>query len=348
MAGFEKPKPLKAALKMALFGGAGSGKTFTALLVSEGLAQHTGKRVAYIDTEFGTAFYGQTVPQRKVHPERFDFDVLHTKSITEVLAAIKQLDLERHGVLVVDSIIHLWDSCKNAYTGRMTRAGSVPLPAWSVIKRPYKELMNWILSSPVHVLICGRQGNDFAEDQESGELKNLGYKMRAEGETAYEPDLLLRLEAHKADRKKPAVVMANVEKDRTGILAGQSIPWPTFDNVAQPLLGLLGTTQVAVPSDDEVGQQDAEALARQETERVERSAELAAQFTAGFGLATGVADLERMAKELTPKVKGELQAKDLAFVRKAYATRLGQLKAENAATHGGSGQAAGAVPNGAA
>jgi len=55
-----------------------------------------------------------------------------------------------------------------------------------------------------------------------------------------------------------------------------------------------------------------------------------------------------MAKELTPKVKGELEAKDLAHVRRAYATRLGQLKAEDAATHGGNGLAEGAVPNGAA
>jgi hypothetical protein len=53
-------------------------------------------------------------------------------------------------------------------------------------------------------------------------------------------------------------------------------------------------------------------------------------------------------RQLTPKVKGELAAKDLAHVRKAYATRLGQLKAEDAATHGGNGQAAGVVPNGAA
>jgi hypothetical protein len=141
--------------------------------------------------------------------------------------------------------------------------------------------------------------------------------------------------------------MANVEKDRTGILAGQSIPWPGFDNVAQPLLGLLGATQAAVPSDDEVGQQDAEALARQETERVARSAELTAQYTACFGLATGVADLERMAKELTPQVKGGLSGKDLARVRNAYAARLGQLKAEDAASHGGNGLAEGPVPNGA-
>ena len=114
---------------------------------------------------------------------------------------MKGLDLDAYGVLVVDSLSHLWDSCKNAYAGRLTRAGTVPLPAWSVIKRPYRELMNLLLSLPVHVLLCGRQSNDFAEDQQSGELKNLGYKMRAEGETAYEADLLLRLEAHKADAR---------------------------------------------------------------------------------------------------------------------------------------------------
>jgi AAA domain len=348
MAGFEKPKPLKAALKMALFGAAGSGKTFTSLLISEGLAQHTGKRVAYIDTEFGTAFYGQTVPQRSVHPDRFDFDVLHTKSITEVLAALKQLDLERHGILVVDSISHLWDACRNAYTGRQTKSGSIPMHAWTAIKRPYKELMHFLLASPIHVLICGRQGIDYGEDEASGELKSLGFRMRAEGETAYEPDVLLRLEAHRPAKNKPTIPVAHVEKDRTGILAGQTIAWPKFDNIAKPLIGLLGTNHATAPTEDEVGQQDAEALARQETDRVARSTELAAQYTACFGLATGVADLERLAKELTPKVKGELQTKDLAHVRKAYATRLGQLKAEDAATHGGNGQAESPVPNGAA
>jgi hypothetical protein len=193
---FQKPQALKAALKMALYGPAGSGKTFTALLVAEGLARHTGKRIAYVDTEHGTAFYGQTVPQRAVHPNAFDFDVLHTKSITEVLDAIEGLAPDHHGVLVIDSISHLWDACKSAYTGRLTRAGTIPLNAWTNIKRPYRDLMHRLLASPLHVIICGRQGNDFAEDEASGELKNLGPKMRAEGETAYEPDVLIRLESH--------------------------------------------------------------------------------------------------------------------------------------------------------
>ena len=118
------------------------GKLSRALLISEGLAQHTGKRIAYVDTENGTAFYGQAVPQRRVHPEAFDFDVLYTKSITEVLAAVKALDHDTYGVLVIDSITHLWDACKNAYTGKLTKAGTVPLHGWATIKRPYKDLLH--------------------------------------------------------------------------------------------------------------------------------------------------------------------------------------------------------------
>jgi hypothetical protein len=194
------------------------------------------------------------------------------------------------------------------------------------------------------VLICGRQGIDYGEDEASGELKSLGFRMRAEGETAYEPDLLIRLESHRAGKNKTAVPVAHVEKDRTGVLAGQSITWPTYDNVARPLLGLLGTTQVAPPTDDEVGQLDAEALVRQDTERVERSAELAAEYTARFAQADAVGALERVGRALTPQVKGRLVTGDLTRVRKAYAVRLGQLKAEDQAPHGANGRPEATAP----
>ena len=92
MSVFQKPTSLKSALKLALYGQAGSGKTFTALLLSEGLARHAGRRVAVLDTEQGTAFYSQAVPNRKAHPQAFDFDVLHTRSVTETLDALHGLD----------------------------------------------------------------------------------------------------------------------------------------------------------------------------------------------------------------------------------------------------------------
>ena len=341
MPSFQKPQLLKAALKLGLYGPAGSGKSFTALLIAEGLACHTGKRVAYVDTEFGTAYYGQTVPQRAVHPQAFDFDVLHTRAITETLAAVRGLDPAFHGIVVIDSISHLWDACRNAYAGRQTKAATIPLHAWSAIKKPYKELMHLLLASPIHVVICGRQGIDYGEDEASGELKSLGYRMRAEGETAYEPDVLLRLEAHRPAKNKPTIPVAHVEKDRTGVLSGQTIAWPTYDNVAKPLLGLLGTTQAVAPTDDEVGQQDAEVLARQETERAHRSAELAALCTTRFGQADGIAELERVTKELTPRVKAKMEGKDLARVRRAYAARVGQLKAGDQAANGANGRAVG-------
>jgi len=331
MTAFQKPQPLKAALKLALFGQAGSGKTFTALLIAEGLARHTGKRIAVCDTEQGTAFYGQDVPQRSIHPTAFDFDVLHSRSITEVLAAVRALDPARHGVLVVDSITHLWDACKAAYSGRLNRNGAIPFQAWTGIKRPYRELMHFLLSTPMHVVICGRQGVEYGEDEATGELAALGYKMRAEGETAYEPDLLLRLEQHRAKRKQAAVPTAFVEKDRTGLLAGKTIEWPQFDNVAKPLLPLLGQTQIATPSEDEVGMQDSEALAKEVAERTRQSAELAQEYMGRFGEADGAEALQRLGRELTPAVKGRLTPGDLARVRRAFTVRLAQLQPANGA-----------------
>src|SRR5262245_52445259 len=123
MSGFTKPTSLKSALKMALYGPAGSGKTFTALLLAEGLARYAGRRVAVLDTEQGTAFYSQAVPRRKAHPEAFDFDVLHTRSVTEALAALHAVDPGVYGAVVVDSVSHLWDACRNAYGGKLTRHG---------------------------------------------------------------------------------------------------------------------------------------------------------------------------------------------------------------------------------
>jgi hypothetical protein len=327
MSGFGKPTSLKAALKMALYGAAGSGKTLTALLLGEGLARQAGRRVAVLDTEQGTAFYSQAVPRRAIHPEEFDFDVLHTKSVTEALSALHKLDSAIYGVVIIDSISHLWDACRNAYSGKLTRQGGIPLHAWAAIKRPYRDLMNVLLSLPVHVILCGRQGIDYGEDEGTGELKALGYRLRAEGETGYEPDVLVRLESHKANRKAAAAILAHIEKDRTGILAGSTIEWPTFDKLAKPLLGLLGTKQAPVPSDDEVAMRDAEALERQEEERSHRSAELAADYAARIAAANTPEDLRHVGQQLTPGVKARFVPQDLERVRDLYGKRQAGLKA---------------------
>ncbi len=303
--------------------------------MSEDLARWKGRRVAFCDTEMGTSFYAQPVPQRAAHPEAFDFEVLHTRSVTDVLAAVRSLDPDVHGVVVVDSVSHLWDACGNAYAGKLTRNGGIPLHAWGAVKKPYKDLMNLLLPLPVHVILCGRQGIDYGEDEGSGELKQVGFRLRAEGETVYEPDVLVRMESHKVNRRQAATVLAHVEKDRTGILAGSTIEWPNFEKLAQPLLGLLGSRHAATPSDEEVGQKDAEALAYLEEERVRQSAELAGGIAERIGDAGIVDGLRRVASELTAAVKVRLTAKDLEQVRRLYGSRLAALKKEvDPATNG--------------
>jgi KaiC/GvpD/RAD55 family RecA-like ATPase len=120
---FQKAKSEQAYFKAALYGKAGTGKTLTSLLWAEGLAARDKKRVAYIDTERGTEFYAMDIAQRKVHPKAFDFDRLITRSIMETVEAVESIDPAEHSVVVIDSITHLWEAARAAYTGKLMSNG---------------------------------------------------------------------------------------------------------------------------------------------------------------------------------------------------------------------------------
>ena len=326
MAGFRKAKAEQAALKMGLYGPPGSGKTFTSLLLAEGLGKITGKRVAYIDTERGTDFYCQAVPTRSVHPEAFDFDALYTRSLTEALASVRALKPEEHGVIVLDSVTHLWEAAMAAYSGRQTSIGTIPMHAWGKIKKPYKDLMAFLLSSPMHVLICGRQKTVYESDEETEELKSVGVTMRAEGETPYEPHILIRMEGIRPKKtNEVGQIIAYAEKDRTGILSGRSFVNPNFDSLCKPLLGLLGSVQAKIATSDESSAQDAEALAEQEKGREVGSADLLRNFKARIDLAPEAKALKAIGKEITPQIKSQMLPAHVAELREHYQHREAQM-----------------------
>jgi len=323
MAGFRKAKAEQAALKVGLYGPSGSGKTFTSLLLAEGLAKLTGKRIAFVDTERGTDFYCKDIPERKLHPAAFDFDALYTKSITEILDSIKTLKPTEYGVIVIDSITHVWEAARLAYNGRETSAGTIPFHAWAKIKKPYKELINLLLSSPMHVFFCGRQGNEFETDEESGEMKKVGVKMKAEGDTPYEPHILIRMEAIKD--KGNSIITAFAEKDRTGILAGKTIAWPTFDNMVKPLLGALGDKQAVIADDEETGNIDAERLREDELNRAIESENIKNNFIARLELCDSKDMFKNLNAELTPEIKKKMTTSDLAELKEKWVARTQKL-----------------------
>lgn len=321
---FRKAKGEQAALKIGIYGPPGSGKSFTSLLIAEGLARQSGKRIAYKDTEHGTDFYAQHVAARQVHPEAFDFDADYSRSITQCLADIKALSEDTYGVVVIDSMTHLWEAAKASYRGSLGPQGQIPMWAWQKIKGPYKELMNLLLNSKMHVIICGRQGVDYAAD-EDGETKAVGYKMKAEGETAYEPHILIRMEAVKVIPKKGQHVKVNsdvptafIEKDRTGILFGKVFQNPTYRDIAEPLLGLLGDKQAQIASDDDTAESDGNALAAAESAKRKESADLLIKFTARLQLAANAREVEAIGKEITPQLKKRMVARDVDALREAF------------------------------
>jgi len=326
MAGFRKAKAEQAALKMGIYGPPGSGKTFTSLLIAEGIAKLTGKRVALVDTEHGSDFYCQAVPTRAVHPDAFDFDALYTRSITETVSAVKGLNTDEYSVVVIDSVTHLWQACIEAYGGRQTSAGTIPMHAWGKIKKPYKELMTFCLSSPLHVLFCGRQGTEYATDEETDELKAVGVKMKAEGETPYEPHILIRMEALKPRKTNElAMIVAYAEKDRTGVLAGRSFINPTFDSLCKPLLGLLGATQAQLDTLEQAAVKDADAIAQEEANRQKHSADLLREWTSQVNLAKSRDALTKVGSLITPELKSQMLPQDVQALREAYQLREKEL-----------------------
>lgn len=304
---------------MSMYGPPGSGKTLSALLFAEGLALREGKRVAVIDTENGTDFYALPSPARECHPGGFDFDALYTRSLSEAIKAVRSLDHATHGAIVVDSITHLWEAAVAAYKGR-THGGKIPFHAWGTIKKPYKELMAFLINSPFHVFILGRQGNEFAEDDETGETKAVGVKMKAEGETQYEPHVAVRMEAVRPAKKGGlAVVTLFGEKDRTSTVQGRAVAWPTFDSVIKPMLALLGhgTGQAQVQGEDEAAAVDAEAFAAQERQKAQWSAKTRREFEDRFRKAETPQDVQAVGIEIKP-VKARLLPGDAEALAAAY------------------------------
>lgn len=249
----------QAFIKACFYGPQGSGKTLTALLVGEMLAKRSGKRMAYLDTEHGTDFYAIDVKERKVHPKAFDFDRSDSRSVLDARDFLLNPDTARdYGVVVLDSVTHYWEAAKDSWTGKLNSNGQFPIQAWQVIKRPYKQLMEAGVKGNFHWLLCGRLQQMFGKD-ESGDMESQGTRVKAEGETGYEPHVLIRMFQEMNEDTKEQIIKAYVEKDRSGCLMGKTIEWPNADTFL-PLLNLLnkGGEQGAAPSSELTAEYDAQ------------------------------------------------------------------------------------------
>lgn len=255
---FTPASAVEPTVKALLYGGWGSGKTYFGLGAPG--------KVAVCDTEGGTAFYRN----------RFDYDVIATKSYREVVGAIEYIEAnpKAYKTLVIDPITVIYDTLQEAaLKARVARkarnagAGFDPdnvdleMLDWGRIKRNYKALMTRLVNLPCHVIVIAREKEDLQVDPRTGESSKRGVKPDAEKSTPYYFDVVIRTTTSGESR------IFTVEKDRTGTLPlGSRHTDPTFDTLFTPLLAATPkkkgehVAQRHVASDEEAAVKDAEAF----------------------------------------------------------------------------------------
>jgi hypothetical protein len=262
----ENTKPF---FKAGFQGFAGSGKTYTAALVALGLHRMIGskKPIVIFDTERASKFLKTLFANHKI-------EVLVRESRSMADLALTMRKLREEGVsdlLIIDSITHVWEDFVESYKRRVNRQ-SLQFQDWGVIKPTWKkQFSDPFVTDAYHIIMTGRAGYeyDYERNEDTGkkELHKTGIKMKVEGETAYEPDMLVLMERYEEvlGREKRVWREATIVKDRANVLDGKTLSNPKFSDFEPSVKVMLAGGRRAVTQ----AEADSAALFKTEEERAQ-------------------------------------------------------------------------------
>ncbi len=214
-------------LKAGLYGPQGSGKTRTAIELACALHEYIESRkpMGFIDSESGSDFIVPLVRERDIRIE-----VDKTRAFSD-LKADMQAAAHRYDILLVDSVSHYWRELMRGYLADKQKK-FMRVQDWGPVKNMWEQgFTRPYLDLPVHIIMCGRSANIFEDveddDDDKGDKKawkavKTGTKMSAEGETGYEPHLLIEMERVYEGGTGVYRRQATVVKERFGKLDGKS------------------------------------------------------------------------------------------------------------------------------
>ena len=194
-----KSERKRAKIKMALQAPSGAGKTYSSLLLAEGLVGGDLSKVAIIDTENGSA-------DLYAHLGSYNVVSLSNYSPEEYVKAIEiceQADME---VIIIDSLSHSWDFLLEYHSSLSGNS----FTNWSKITPRHKSLITKILQCDVHVIATMRTKQDYVLNQKDGKYipEKVGLKAVQREGMDYEFTLVLDIDVKH---------MASSSKDRTGL-----------------------------------------------------------------------------------------------------------------------------------
>jgi hypothetical protein len=250
---FKKLENNRPFLKMAFEGFAGDGKTYTATQVAIGIHKliNSKKPIALFDTE--KAFKALKPQFDEAGIEAVVND--EQRSLKALNEAMKWCEDGGADILIIDSITHVWEEFLRAYLNRPDKNGNeirrnrLEFQDWGVLKPMWKEQFSTtFVMAKCHIIFTGRAGWEYENEknEETGkrEIFKSGIKMKAETETAFEPDILVLMEKKMQllTDKKEVYREAMVIKDRTDQIDGKMFRNPKFDDFYPAVKVLLDGT----------------------------------------------------------------------------------------------------------
>jgi hypothetical protein len=137
---------------IGLAGVSGGGKTFTALQLAYGLANRDASKVGFLDTENRRGrLYADSLPGKAKFKIADLIAPFHPKRYIEGLEAFEQSGCE---VLIIDSISHSWAGIGGC--DDIANEGNPRTPRWNIAKAANKALVNHLLQSSMHLIVCLR------------------------------------------------------------------------------------------------------------------------------------------------------------------------------------------------
>lgn len=282
-------------LKMAFEGFAGDGKTYTATQVAIGLHRKIGskKPIAIFDTEKAAKALVPIFKSAGIDAVVAD----DQRSLKALGDAIRWCEAGNSDILIIDSITHVWEEYLSAYMNEKRRT-RLEFQDWGIIKPKWKrEFSTPFVQAKVHIIFTGRAGYEYSDEKnaETGkrEIFKSGIKMKAENETAFEPDLLVLMEKQMQTIGPDKKVWreATILKDRTAQIDGKTFQNPSFSDFAPAIDGLLSGVYVE-SNTEEIKDTFQDAESKQQENRQKR-AKLIAEIEGVFllmGLGTATKD----------------------------------------------------------
>lgn len=252
---FKPAASTQAKAKIGIYGGTGSGKTWTAALIALGIRAliKSKKPVYFFDTETGSDFVHESLFKKHNVP----LMQLKSRAFNDLLDAVREAE-KGGAVLIADSVTHVWEEFKRAYL-KKTNQKFIQLWDWAKLKETWGEFTDLFINSDLHIIICGREASIYeqVEEKQGNNVKKtaqkVGTKMKSESEQGYEPSLLLQMEkVHLLNGEKDGryARRCHVIKDRFNVVDSKDFDDPTFENF-RPHIKLLnlGGQQLGVDTE---------------------------------------------------------------------------------------------------